>query len=47
MKKLDCVICGKYREFEKPNIYIYILSGFYFAGIHDSKGSRGKTGVSI
>ena len=29
MKKLYCVICGKYRKFEKPKIS-YILEKHYF-----------------
>ena len=36
MKKINCVICGKYRKFEKPKI-LYILQKTLVLSIISSK----------
>ena len=45
MKKLYCVICGKYRKFEKPKISYICYKALLFISICNKCGSEDKKNI--
>ena len=47
MKKLHCVICGKYRKFEKPNISYILEKTLVLSIICDNWKNEDEESVEI